>query len=143
MTMPAAFQIGTLSRRTGVNIETIRYYERSGLLPNPARTAAGYRAYGPADAERLQFIRRARDLGFSVEEVRRLLGLADQKSRSCRAVHALAREHLTEVRAKIVDLRRMEKVLAGMVAECAQGTMPECPLLETLAEPRRSRLPEP
>jgi MerR family transcriptional regulator, mercuric resistance operon regulatory protein len=136
MAMPSAFQIGTLSRRTGVNIETIRYYERSGLLPEPARTAAGYRAYGSADAERLQFIRRARDLGFSIEEVRRLCGLADRKSRSCRAVQAIAREHLADVRAKIVDLRRMEKVLAGMVAECERGTMPECPLLETLARPR-------
>lgn len=131
-TLPA-FQIGTLSRRTGVNIETIRYYERSGLLVKPARTAAGYRTYGAADAERLQFIRRARDLGFSVDEVRRLLGLADRKPRSCRSVHALASDHLAEVRAKIADLRRMEKVLAGMVAECEQGTLPDCPLLATLA----------
>lgn len=133
--MPAqtALQIGTLSRRTGVNIETIRYYERSGLLPKPARTAGGYRAYSASDVERLQFIRRARSLGFSIEEVRRLLGLADRKPRSCRAVHALASGHLTEIRAKIADLRRMEKVLATMVADCAQGTMPECPLLETVA----------
>jgi MerR family transcriptional regulator, mercuric resistance operon regulatory protein len=138
MAASGAFPIGALARRTGVNIETIRYYERSGLLPKPARTPAGYRAYGPGDAQRLLFIRRTRDLGFSLDEVRRLLGLADQKSRSCRSVHALAVGHLAEIRAKIVDLRRMEKILAGMVVACAQGTMPACPLLEALARPRQS-----
>jgi MerR family transcriptional regulator, mercuric resistance operon regulatory protein len=137
MATPGAFPIGALSRRTGVNVETIRYYERSGLLPKPARTAGGYRAYRPADAQRLLFIRRTRDLGFSLDEVRRLLGLADQKPRSCRSVHELAVGHLAEIRTKIIDLRRMEKVLAGMVAECAQGTMPDCPLLESLSRPRQ------
>ena len=131
-----AFRIGALSRRTGVNIETIRYYEREALLPKAERTAGGYRAYGAADAQRLLFIRRARELGFSLDEVRRLLDLADEKSRSCRSVHALATGHLTEIRAKIVDLRRMEKVLAAMVAECTQGTMHDCPLLKTLDRPR-------
>lgn len=137
----APFQIGALSRGTGVNIETIRYYERSGLLPKPGRTAGGYRAYGPADAERLLFIRRTRDLGFSIEEIRRLLGLADQKSRSCRSVHAVASGHLANIRTKIGDLRRMEKVLASMVAECERGTMPQCPLLETLGQSSRNGLP--
>lgn len=136
MANSTGFQIGALSRHTGVNIETIRYYERSRLLPKPARTAGGYRTYTRADAERLLFIRRTRDLGFSIEDVRRLLGLADQRSRSCSSVHAVASEHLTEIKAKIADLRRMEKVLAAMVAQCEQGTMPECPLLETLAHPR-------
>jgi|SRR5882757_10007908 len=135
MSTPTPLRIGALSRRTGVSIGTIRYYERSGLLPKPARTMAGYRAYRAADAERLLFIRHTRDLGFSVDAVRRLLGLADQKSRSCRSVHALASTHLAEIRTKIADLRRMEKVLAVMVAECALGTMPDCPLLEALAHP--------
>lgn len=129
----ACFPIGILSQRSGVNIETIRYYERAGLLPKPQRSAAGYRLYLPADSDRLCFIRRARDLGFSLDEVRRLLGLADQKSRSCRRVHDIAVEHLAEVRAKIGDLRRMERVLATMVKACAEETMPACPLLETLA----------
>lgn len=133
MSMPTTFSIGTLSRRTGVNIETIRYYERSGLLPEPERTTGGYRIYGAADAERLVFIRRARDLRFSIDDARRLLGLAEQKSRSCGAVRALASGHLTAIRAKIADLRRMEKMLAAMVAECGRGAIPECPLLETLA----------
>jgi MerR family mercuric resistance operon transcriptional regulator len=136
MSTSAPFRIGALSRRTGVHVETIRYYERSGLLPSPARTAAGYRTYQAADAERLQFIRRTRDLGFSLDAVRRLLGLADQKSRSCRSVHALASAHLDEIRAKIADLQRMEKVLAALVAGCARGTMPDCPLLGALAHPK-------
>ena len=136
MAIPAQepFAIGVLSERSGVNIETIRYYERVDLLPKPARSAGGYRLYQPADSERLCFIRRARDLGFSLVDVRRLLDLVDQKSRSCRRVHDIAVEHLAEVRAKISDLRRMERVLATMVKACAQGTMPACPLLETLAQ---------
>ena len=137
MAKPSPLGIGVLSRHTGVKIETIRYYERSGLLRKPERTAGGYRTYSPADEQRLLFIRRTRDLGFSLAEVRRLLSLADQKSRSCRSVHALAVDHLVEVRARIADLRRMEKVLAEMVATCAQGTMPACPLLEVLARPRQ------
>lgn len=135
MTMSAleAFPIGVLSRRSAVNIETIRYYERIGLLPKPARSAGGYRLYRPADIDRLRFIRRSRDLGFSTEEIHRLLGLADQTSRSCRRVHDLAAEHLSEVRAKMADLRRMERVLATMVKACARETLPTCPLLESLA----------
>ena len=126
------FQIGVLSLRAAVNIETIRYYERIGLVPKPPRSGSGYRRYGVTDVERLNFIRRVRDLGFPLEEVRRLLGLADQKSRSCRRVYQIAVGHLAEVRAKMADLGRMEKVLADMVKTCAQGTMPECPLLATL-----------
>lgn len=134
MAMPAAelFPIGILSLQSGVNIETVRYYERSGLLPKPARTGGGHRLYQRKDADRLRFIRRARDLGFSLEEVRRLLDLAGQKSRSCRRVHDIATEHLAEVRTKIADLHRMERVLDTMVKACARGTMPECPLLDTL-----------
>ena len=134
--MPSAgtFAIGVLSDRSSVNIETVRYYERVGLLAKPARSAGGYRLYRPADAERLCFIRRARELGFSLDEVRRLLDLADQKSQSCRRVHAIAAEHLKEVRAKLADLRRMERVLGVMVKACAQGTMPACPVLATLAQ---------
>jgi MerR family transcriptional regulator, mercuric resistance operon regulatory protein len=134
--MPAeeCFSIGALSEQSVVNIETIRYYERAGLLPTPERSAGGYRLYQSTDSDRLCFIRRARDLGFSLDEVRRLLDLADQKSRSCRRVHDIAVDHLAEVRAKIAGLRRMERVLATIVKACAQGTMPACPLLETLAQ---------
>ncbi len=133
MPAPEAFPIGVLSGRCGVNIETIRYYEKVDLLRKPLRSAGGYRLYQSGDVDRLSFIRRARDLGFSVDEIRCLLALADQKSRSCQKVHGIAAEHLAEVRRKIADLRRMENVLAGMVMSCAQGTMPSCPLLESLA----------
>jgi len=133
MSAPEPFSIGILSERSGVNIETIRYYERAGLLQKPARSSGGYRLYRSPDATRLCFIRRARDLGFSLEEIRHLLDLADQKSRSCQRVHDIGLAHLTEVRAKIRDLRRMEGVLATMVKACAHGTMPTCPLLEALA----------
>ena len=135
MTMPSdAFPIGVLSRQSQVNIETVRYYERVGLLPKPARSRGGYRLYQPNDVERLNFIRRARDLGFSLDEVRRLLDLADRKSRSCRRVHDIAVDHLAEVRSKIADLQRMARVLGSLVEACAQGTMPACPLLETLSD---------
>ncbi len=132
MSAPETFPIGVLSERSGVNIETIRYYERVGLLPRPARSGGGYRLYQAGDVDRLCFVRRARDLGFSLDDIRRLLDLADQKSRSCRRVHDIAVEHLAQVRDKIADLRRMEGILGAMVKTCAQGTIPTCPLLETL-----------
>lgn len=134
MSAPEVFPIGILSKRSGVNIESIRYYERMDLLRKPARSTGGYRLYRSGDIDRLCFIRRARDLGFSLDEIRRLLDLADQKSRSCRRVHDIAAEHLAEVRMKIEHLQRMERVLADMVKTCAQGTMPICPLLETLTQ---------
>jgi MerR family transcriptional regulator, mercuric resistance operon regulatory protein len=137
MSAPTAFAIGILSERSGVNIETIRYYEKVDLLPKPVRSPGGYRLYQSSDVDRLCFVRRARNLGFSIDEIRRLLDLADQKSRSCQKVHGIAAEHLAEIRVKIAHLRRMESVLADMVASCARGTMPACPLLETLAQPDR------
>ena len=132
--MPAqdALAIGALSGRSGVNIETIRYYERIGLLRKPARSAAGYRLYRPDDVARLNFVRRARDLGFSIEDVRRLLDLADRKPRSCEGAREIAQAHLDEVRAKIADLRQMEDVLSVTVKDCARGAVPDCPLLRSL-----------
>lgn len=128
------FPIGVLAKHSGINIETIRYYERVGLLPKVARSESGYRQYRPPDADRLRFVRRARDLGFSLDDVRRLLDLSDRRSKSCRRVQDIANQHLVEVRAKMADLARMEKVLATLVSACAEGTMPDCPLLETLAK---------
>lgn len=133
MTALQTFPIGVLSSRSGVNVETIRYYERIGLLAKPLRTAGGYRLYRSADIERLAFIRRTRGLGFSLDDVRRLLDLADGRSRSCRRVKDIAATHLTDVRAKLDDLHRMERVLADLVTACADGTLPNCPLLESLA----------
>lgn len=133
MTARETFAIGQLSSRSGVNVETIRYYERIGLLAKPLRTSGGYRLYRMADVERLAFIRRTRDLGFSLDDVRRLLDLADGKSRSCRRVNDIANTHLADVRAKLDDLHRMERVLADLVSACADGALAACPLLETLA----------
>lgn len=124
--------IGTLSKRTGCKIETIRYYERAGLLPAPARSPGGYRLYGTQHLKRLTFIRRARGLGFSIGEVRTLLDLADHRQRPCAEARVLAAAHLEDVRAKITDLKAMEQVLRETVARCGEGTGSHCPLIEAL-----------
>jgi MerR family transcriptional regulator, mercuric resistance operon regulatory protein len=138
--MPTPLTIGALSKRTGCNVETIRYYERIGLLPEPDRTAGNYRAYGTAQLERLAFVRRARALGFTLDEIRALLRLAGSEDASCADARDLAASHLADVRAKIADLRRMERVLKETVAQCADGSRPVCPLIEVLsrAEPSRN-----
>ena len=125
-------QIGALSERTGVNIETIRYYERIGLLVAPTRSPGGYRRYSMDDVRRLSFVRRLRELGFPLEDVRALLDLAETRRTACREVRDLAVTHLDEVRGKIKDLRRMERVLRDMVASCDRGVTPQCPMIETL-----------
>src|SRR5712664_493819 len=104
----ARLAIGTLSKNTGTNVETIRYYERVRLLPAPARSPGGYRLYGTGHLRRLSFIRRARALGFSLEQVRTLLKLADERKRPCAEVRVVAEAHLDDVRAKIADLQVME-----------------------------------
>lgn len=129
--------IGELSRRTGCNIETIRYYERIGLMPAPPRRGR-YRSYGPDDVGRLGFVRRARELGFTLDEVRALLSLAAGGPAACAEVRTLAASHLEDVRARIADLRRMERVLAESVRACDAGQDPGCPLIHTLyADHRR------
>lgn len=127
-------QIGELSRRTGCNIETIRYYERIGLLPRPLRTEAQYRVYRSDDVHRLTFVRRARELGFSLDEVRALLALsADQRRETCVEVREVAARHLADVRAKVADLRAMERVLVDAVRQCDAGELPGCPLIAALS----------
>jgi MerR family mercuric resistance operon transcriptional regulator len=125
-------QIGVLSERTGVNIETIRYYERIRLLTAPRRSPGGYRRYGMDDVRQLSFIRRLRGLGFALEDVRALIDLAQTKRTACAEVRGLAARHLREVQDKIKDLRRMERVLRDMVASCDRGVTPRCPMIETL-----------
>jgi len=124
--------IGGLSKHTGTNVETIRYYERVGLLPVPTRSPGGDRLYGSDHLKRLTFIRRARTLGFSIGEVRTLLRLADERKRPCAEVRVVANAHLKDVRAKIADLRRMERVLKTTVARCASGKRADCPVIEAL-----------
>src|SRR5262252_7026565 len=124
--------IGALAKHTLTHIETIRYYERIGLLPVPARSSGGYRQYGTAHLKRLNFIRRARTLGFSIGEVRTLLRLADERKRPCAEVRKVAEAHLTDVRAKIADLRRMERVLRQTIQQCAVGGRTDCPMIDAL-----------
>jgi MerR family transcriptional regulator, mercuric resistance operon regulatory protein len=131
---PAALSIGELSRRSGVNIETIRYYERIKMMPAPPRAASGRRIYGPAETRSLAFIRRSRELGFTLEEIRALLALsADDGNNSCAEVRQLAASHLADVRAKIADLRAMASVLSEAVRRCDAGELPGCPLIDALS----------
>ncbi|MGQ0682292.1 MerR family transcriptional regulator [Bradyrhizobium sp.] len=132
-------QRAELAQRTGCNLETVRYYEKVGLLPAPPRTAAGYRSYDATHERRVRFILRARELGFALDEIRELFHLADERDQPCGDVRAVAAAHLDDVRAKIADLRRMERVLKDVIAQCGNGTQPECPLIETLFRERASR----
>lgn len=124
---------GELSQRTGCNLETIRYYDKIGLMPDPPRSASGYRVYDETHVARLRFILRGRELGFSIKEIRGLLSLVDRGTQTCAEVQALTEQHLSEVRAKIRDLKRIEKVLAETAAQCSGEEVPECPVLEALA----------
>lgn len=128
-----SFSIGDLARATATKVETVRYYERTGLLPSPPRTGGNYRAYGPDHLARLSFIRRARDLGFPIEQVRALLDLADHRDRPCEAVDVIAREHLAEVDRKLADLDALRRELDSMIGQCRQGTVAECRIIEALA----------
>src|SRR5262249_47607744 len=117
-----------------VNIETIRYYERIKMLPAPPRTASGRRVYGPADSRTLAFIRRARELGFTLSEIRALLALCAESNReACAEVRELAAAHLAEIQAKIADLTAMESVLAEAVRRCDAGEVPGCPVLDAFS----------
>jgi MerR family mercuric resistance operon transcriptional regulator len=124
--------IGAVSRCTGVNIETIRYYERVGMLSAPPRSEGGHRIYGQDETRALIFIRRARELGFSLEEIRALLDLAQPAKASCADVRAIAAHHLHDVRAKIADLARLERLLARTIKQCSGKAVPECPVLDVL-----------
>ena len=129
-----AMTIGAIPDRTGVNVETIRYYERIGVLPRaPPRSSGGRRVYAERHEVRLIFVRRCRELGFSLEQVRELLALGGGDNDNCGEVHVVASTHLGTVRDKIADLRRMELVLSVMVDACAGGTLAHCPIIETLS----------
>ena len=130
-----AVTIGALARRTHCKIETIRYYEHIGLLPHPPRSGGGHRLYGEDHLKRLTFIRRGRTLGFTLDDIRGLLGLVDGGTYTCDEVKALTLEHLGEVRRKLADLRRLERVLKGMAAQCEGGAVPDCPVIDALFRP--------
>lgn len=126
-------QRAALARRTGCNLETIRYYEKIGMMPEPPRAASGYRVYDEPHVARLRFILRGRELGFSIEELRGLLRLVDRGTQTCSEVRALTEQHLADVRGKIADLKRIENVLAATAALCSGKQVPECPVLDALA----------
>ena len=121
-----------------MNIETIRYYERIKMLPAPPRTASGRRVYGPAEKRILAFIRRSRELGFTLEEIRALLDLGGPERASCADVHKIASAHLAKVRSKLSDLAKLEAFLSETVARCADGAAPDCPVLDILDAGRQS-----
>ena len=127
-----SFLIGEISRRTGVNIETIRYYERIEVMPKPKRSEGGQRLYNESQLNRLGFIKRSRELGFSLKEICALLTLVDSGEMTCGEVHALTIEHLKEVRSKIADLRKLERALKNLAAQCSLGDVSDCPIVETL-----------
>jgi|SRR6516162_5117882 MerR family mercuric resistance operon transcriptional regulator len=133
---PEGLSIGELSRITDVNIETIRYYERIKMLPAPRRTEGGHRVYGPTEMQTLTFIRRARELGFTLEEIRALLDLGGPGKASCKEVREIAAHHLENIRSKLADLTRLEKLLAKTIARCSGNTAPDCPVIDILAARR-------
>ncbi|MEW6628975.1 MAG: helix-turn-helix domain-containing protein [Pseudomonadota bacterium] len=127
-----ALTIGEMGKATNTKIETIRYYEKIGLLPKPARTSSNYRDYGQAELGRLSFIRRSRDLGFSLDQVRALLGLSDDKSCDCAGIDRIANQHLVEVDRKIADLQALRRELKAVIDSCDGGTVAECRIVEAL-----------
>jgi MerR family mercuric resistance operon transcriptional regulator len=125
--------IGKLSDRTGVNIETIRYYERIGLLPSPPRTHGRHRSYDAGHLQRLTFIRRSRELGFSLDDIRALLAVVDSGDLTCATARELTLRHLADVRGKIASLKRLERALKQMSDACTPGRQPSCPIIDVLS----------
>ena len=128
----SGLQRAELARRTGCNLETIRYYERIGLMPDPPRTAAGYRVYGAGHVSRLRFILRARELGFPIEELRSLLSMVDEHDYTCGDIHAMTAAHLKSVRDRIRDLQRLERTLSAIADKCSGDAVPECPIIDEM-----------
>lgn len=134
-----ALRIGGLAKRTGTNAPTIRYYEEIGLLPPAGRRVGGQRCFDEDDVKRLTFIRRCREFGFPIEQIRTLVLLMHDPARSCMEARDLAQDRLEAVRAKLVELKMLERSIAAFVqtcdASCAGGPGPDCSILEELAEP--------
>lgn len=123
---------GKLSEKASCKIETIRYYEKIGLLPAPARSASGYRNYDESHLKRLLFIRRSRELDFTLEEIRGLLKMVDGGDYACGDINAMAMQHISDIRQKILDLEALEKTLTQMASQCSDGASPECPVIDAL-----------
>tara|TARA_R110002074_G_scaffold271959_3_gene443607 strand:+ start:346 stop:753 length:408 start_codon:yes stop_codon:yes gene_type:complete len=123
---------GVLAEKSGVNIETIRYYEKIALMPNPLRSDGGHRIYNKVHLKRLQFIRRCRELGFTLQDIRELLNIVDDKTYTCDDVKNRTIAHLNDIKQKIRDLKKIEKTLKSFVSECDGGLKPKCPIIDTL-----------
>ena len=131
-------KIGELGQRAGVGIDTVRYYERAGLLPQPRRLASGYRAYGDDDVRRLRFVRRAKALGFTLPEIRELLALSGRREDDMGGLKAAASEKLADVNARLAELNRIREGLEALVASCpGHGALAQCPILDALAGDER------
>ena len=126
--------IGELSRRTGVNIETIRYFEKVGIVPSPPRTEGGHRVYDETHVRALRFIRSARELGFTPDQVRAILNLGGPGKACCDEVREIAAHHLERVREKMKDLAQLEGLLASTIDQCSGGTAPECAVIDLLEQ---------
>ena len=136
-----ALTIGDLGKATNTKVETVRYYERIGLLPKPPRSTGNYRTYGTAELGRLSFIRRARDLGFPLDQVRTLLSLSDDRTRDCAGIDRIASEHLREVDRKLADLTALRRELKAVIDSCDGGTVAQCRIIEALAPANGRWLP--
>jgi MerR family mercuric resistance operon transcriptional regulator len=135
--------IGKVARETGVGIETLRFYEREGLIAEPARRPSGYRDYAPAVIQRVGFIRRAKELGFSLREIAELLSLRVDGERTCADVYALARAKIADIERRIDELKRMKKALASLASACTgDGPSGDCPILEALDREYKRNRPE-
>ncbi|MFG1423118.1 MerR family transcriptional regulator [Roseixanthobacter liquoris] len=141
----SGMKIGELSKRAVTNVPTIRYYEEIGLLPEPSRSTGGHRSYGDADVERLSFIRRCRDFGFSIDQVRSLVVLVKDQKVSCIGARDIVQAHLETVRKKLLELKDLENAIASFVtncnATCLGGSGPECVIMEELQRPLRTAPP--
>jgi len=134
------YSIGEVAKNAECQVQTIRYYEKIGVLPRPARTEGGHRQYTSDHLARLQFVRRSRELGFSLETVRRLLRLADRQENNCSTVDSIASAHLAEVKQKLSRLRTLERELKRMIAECSHGKIADCRVIQALASDRAPKL---
>jgi DNA-binding transcriptional MerR regulator len=126
--------IGQAARAAGCKVQTVRYYEQIGLMPEPVRTQGNQRLYGETDLRRLRFVRHARELGFSLPAIRELLSLADRPDQSCEAVDGIAREQLEQVKRRISRLQALERELERMIAQCSGGTVASCRVIEVLGD---------
>ncbi len=128
------FFIGQLAKHTNCKVETIHYYEKTGIMPKPPRTAGGHRIYCLSDAKRLQFIRRSRELGFSIEQIKELLRFIDESGHYCGEVKAMATQQAIDVQNKIDDLLRLKKALNEVICECKGGgySIDDCPIIDAL-----------